>query len=522
MHGTMDHAIETEFKLRAVRDLEVAAVDAALRGAGFVAGSSDAGQHVDVYLDDGEGSLRRAGLGLRLRENRSERRLTCKARGERNGSRFVRTEWDAAWSSPSLPHTAGDLPDVLRDRVEPFVLDRPLVEILRLSTHRDRRLLQRDQRDLCELAIDRVQAAAAGRAATFCEVEIEALDDVPTCEQLADRLLQTLPLQPAADDKPGHASALLGLQRPAPSPMQLAPTTPVGAAIATIAAPHLLALQQAEIGVRRDEHPEHLHAMRVALRRLRAIVRSFRDLWPAAESQRLLEHLGESGRRLGELRDLDVLLTDLPPAIERLPAPLQQPRDAVLEWIGDQRRRTVAQVQAWLRSPARLADQRHLVALLDGTAITAAASESELAVALPPRLAAAARKVRKLAAALPPDLPLAPLHALRIACKRLRYLAEEFQSLPGLDWAKSLARLVRLQQALGTVCDRENAAARLIAWIPAAAAATGDGVAVAAMLGGVAARTAADAARARQRARRALARAHRPKVYRRFESLPMP
>ncbi len=511
----MQRDVETEFKLRATGDLEVPAIDAAVREAGFVPRAADTRRHVDAYLDDARGSLRRAGIGLRLRDVGGSRDLTCKMRGQRNGSLFVRDEWTAPWQLATAPCTAAELPPPLRDAVEPFVLDRPLVEALQLVTRRDRRTLQSDSRDLCELAIDHVQATAAGRSASFVEVEIEVFDDLPGCERLADRLARGLPLQTADDDKPGHAAALLGLQRDPNGTAPVRASMPVGEAVAAIVRPLLLELQHAEAGVRRDDDDAHLHAMRVASRRLRALLGSFGDLWPASERKWLLEHLGETGRRLGALRDLDVVLVDLPPAIDRLPTSLRRASPAVLDWIGRCRRNTRAQVVQWLGSAARLSDQRRLCDAIAALPFGDAAAEP-LADELPRRLTRATRRVRKLARSMDAGLPFEPLHRLRLACKRLRYLAEAFGALPGHDYDKSVAAVARLQQSLGTVCDHELATRRLGEWIPSAAAAIGDNLHVAALLGALASRAALAAERSRKRAGRDLARVDRKRVYRRF------
>lgn len=509
--------VETEFKLRATGPLEVAAIDAAVREAGHACDDATTRHHVDVYYDDARGSLREAGVGLRLRHAAGTRRLTGKTRGRRDGSLFVRDEWEAPWTPTTAPRTAAELPPPLRDRIEPFTLDRPLQPVLELATQRDRRLLQADGRQLCELAIDRVQATAAGRTVAFVEVELEVLDDLPSCERLADALSQRLPLQAADDDKPGHAAALLGLQRAATPTADVGPATPVGTAIAAIAGRHLAALQQAEVGVRRDDGEVPLHEMRVAGRRLREFVRTFRDLWPKAERKWLLAHLAETGRRLGELRDLDVMLGTLPAAIDRLPAALRGPGADVLAWMRTRRLAVREQVHDWLGSAARLADQRRLLETCAAVGCGKAAAATPLAEALAPRLAKVTRKVQKQVGALASDLPFAPLHQLRITCKRLRYLAEEFSDLPDHGYRKSLVVVRRTQQALGTVCDLEVAARRLLDWIPEIAACGGDRLQVAATLGGLAAGMQANGEKARQRATRELARLDRRKVYRRFQ-----
>ncbi|MBX3463537.1 MAG: CHAD domain-containing protein [Planctomycetes bacterium] len=513
----MPHDVETEFRFRGAPDLEVAAIDGALATAGYRDAAAADHRFVDTYLDDGEGSLQQAGLGLRLRASGSGQELACKARRETEGGRCVRDEWTASWPTTLAPRTAAELPDELRDLVEPFVLDRPLLATLRLSIRRDSRVLPGEDGALGELAIDRVEAEAAGRKAAFLEVELEVLEDLPGCERLAARLAGLLPLQPAQDDKPSHAGALLGLQRPPLPAATLAMTMPIGAALAAIAAPHLQALQQAEVGVRQDRDPGHLHAMRVAIRRLRELVRSCRDLWPAADSRWLLDVLGEAGRRLGALRDLDVLLADLPAGIAKLPPGLLPAGKALLDWVRDRRQEAKQLALGWLRAATRLADQRRLHAMLVAGPAGSAAAEP-LATALAPRLRRASRRVAKLAQAIPDDLPLAPLHELRIRCKRLRYLAEAFADLPGLECGKSLAAVTGLQQALGEVCDHETAASTLLGWVPGAAATLAEGLQVAAALGALATGASTAAGKARKRARRQLARVDRPKVYRRFEA----
>jgi len=155
---------ESEFKLRARERIEVASVDAALRELGVACRLSDSQRHCDTYLDDEHGTLQRSGIGLRLRESRKGRRLTCKTRGTIEGSMHVRREFEANWLEDGLPQTAAELPEELRDAVQPFVLGRTLRPHQRLEVQREIRILVDDGRDLCELAIDSVEARAMSPA----------------------------------------------------------------------------------------------------------------------------------------------------------------------------------------------------------------------------------------------------------------------------------------------------------------------------------------------------------------------
>lgn len=516
----MTHTTGIEFKLRALRPLEVAAVDAALRELGIASRANSSGEHTDDYLDDADRSLARAGLGLRLRHDRSGKHLTVMTRAVADGGRFVRREIEAPWSRPESPMLARELDGAIRDSIEPFVLGRPLSTVLQLTTQRDVRHLARGDADLCELAIDRVTASAGGRTVTFQELELEVVDDAKANEQLAQALSQRLPVAAAADDKPTYAAVQLGMPLPPEPATSFGPDTPIGGAVLVLAQRHLAAMQHAEVDVRGDRGPEHLHTMRVALRALRSIVRAFRDLWPGAAVDPALERLREHGRQLGAVRDFDVLLGSLAAAHLRLPRALQPAADAAQQWMLGQRAIANSHLQEWLRSEPRLQELQGITAAIAGFDRTNPATAARTDATVAPRLARAAANLHQACAEIPADLPLEPLHALRITAKRLRYLAAEFSDLPGHDYGKSLAAVIALQQALGAVCDHENAARQLLEWVAPAAAAGADPLTTAAAMGALATRQAHAARRSRREAARALERVDRKRVWRRFPGGP--
>lgn len=512
----MTDPIETGFKLRATSPIEVAAVDAALRELGAPCRTGQTDTHTDTWLDDQEGTLAAAGIGLRLREDGTGRRLACTTRGTAGATSPAREEHAAEWPDAAPPAAARDLPGPLRDRIEPFVLDRPLVAFLQLVVHRDTRVLAQEGRDLCELAIDRVEAQAAGRSTTFQELGMAALDDVAANAQLAQALQQRLPLQRALDDMPAHATSALGFgTRPAADPV-VDDSTPIADVVGLLVDRQLDAMRRAEVLVRSSSEAEPLHSMRVAVRRLRSIVRAFRDLWENDAGARLLGQLADIGRELGAVRDFDVLCSPLADACAELPEPLRAAAVAAAEWIGNHRGAANERMQAWLRSGDRLRAQGELERGLRTIDRTTPLSAARIADEVPASIAKAVSRVQKLLRAIPPELPFAPLHELRIAAKRLRYLAEEFATLPGHGYGGALAKVVLLQQALGVVCDHEIAMQRLLDWIRPAMAASTDPAMTAAALGGLAARHALAARKARKNVRRVLARVDRKKVWRRF------
>ena len=103
-----------------------------------------------------------------------------------------------------------------------------------------------------------------------------------------------------------------------------------------------------EADVLKDIDPESLHQMRVGMRRLRTAINSFAPalfLSKAATE----EKVGKIARKLGELRDLDVLQDALQNQyIPSLPAKEQDAIKKVFSSLGKQRKKKFSQVQATL------------------------------------------------------------------------------------------------------------------------------------------------------------------------------
>ncbi len=497
----MTDPTETEFKLRAHGPIESALLDAVVRESAFTCRSIDTRRHEDVYFDDAAGSLSSMGIGLRVRQDARTRRATSKRRGSVENGLAIRHETDALWPGDAPPRTAADLPPEVRDSIEPFVADRPLVETLRIRTDRETRFLQLDRHDVCEVMLDRCETRAKERAATFAEVEIEVIDDIAACERLALALAERLPIRAVDDDKPSHASRLLGIGRHASeTPPPDDGTT--AAVVGPIAARLLSEVRRAEIAVRTNDGPEHIHTMRTALRRLRGLVRSFRSAWGNERARAILERLANESRRLGVVRDLDAMLDANEGELSRLPRGLQAAGANVLAWIRERRAAALHDLRTWLRSSARLADARTIV---DELTAPPAGDGDDMPFRdhLAARIAGLAATARRRTSRLPADLPLGPTHAARIAIKRVRYLVETFADTLPLP-EKVTRRLGRLQADLGDLCDHETACSRWVAWIDSCAR-VDDGPAFAAALGAFAANEERRLRRAQKRATRTLA-----------------
>jgi CHAD domain-containing protein len=206
--------------------------------------------------------------------------------------------------------------------------------------------------------------------------------------------------------------------------------------------------------------PEAIHDFRVALRRLRTVLRPARALY----GKRRLREIGDELRRFaqatGALRDEEVLRETL--AGLDLPGPARARLDAWLVQRSRQERARRRQVSALIASvdphPAgepTLGDAlAHLERRLGRRREDLGASALAEAA-----LEDASAGVAALLGGSASDI--AGMHALRIRYKRLRYTAELFAPILG-ERATALAKgAARMQKRLGELHDLDEALARV-------------------------------------------------------------
>lgn len=205
--------------------------------------------------------------------------------------------------------------------------------------------------------------------------------------------------------------------------------------------------------------PEGVHQMRVAMRRLRSLLRVFRPACDGTALRGFDARLKELAGLLGPARDWDVWIDGLGAQVAAaLP---EEPRiAALLRAAREKRAAAYAALRPALQGPAL----RHLaweaVALAETRPWRAEADEDATARRAAPLEAFAAgvlaKRWRRIVEAGEhiADLPDAEFHALRIEAKRMRYAAELFAPLWGRRKAKRfLARLAEVQEAFGLAND---------------------------------------------------------------------
>jgi CHAD domain-containing protein len=296
---------------------------------------------------------------------------------------------------------------------------------------------------------------------------IAVLDGQRTIREL--REIEMHPL--AADGKQlariGKALRKAGAKRADGSPVYqraVPAELPVEAPAATPALERLRAFireQHAHVlahdpGVRLSSDPEEVHQLRVAVRRLRSVLRTASGYVEAAWAERLREELAWLGGELGPARDLDVLLGHLRGEVAGLAPADRRAFRQVLTKLEREREAAQAQVLEALRSE-RYAG---LLATLEGGGASPPPGPED------GELVAAARadldRLRKALAKLDGDqVSDEVLHKARIRGKRARYAVELVEDDLGRPATRLVRRLKRFQDVTGEHQDAVVAEQRI-------------------------------------------------------------
>lgn len=245
----------------------------------------------------------------------------------------------------------------------------------------------------------------------------------------------------------------------APLPVPATAKDPVSRHVRAALHAQTLAMLHYEPGTRTGEDPEDLHQMRVAVRRLRAVLKSAPGSVP--ECPWLRAELGWLGGALGPVRDLDVLIDRLRAETDDFPDDERAVATTLLDGLVAERLIARERLTSALNSPRYRTLLTHL----------AQAANSELDSAEPQTepldlVRAPYRKLRRAVQALPADPHDEQLHRLRILGKRLRYAAELVRPMAGKQ-LKDLVRATKeLQEVLGEhqdACVAEQEVRRLVA-----------------------------------------------------------
>lgn len=428
-----------------------------LSWAGILSHPEDDVRFDDTYYDTAERHLHLAGWTVRSRREDGVVRITCKQLVSGHGGMFNRQELEQTLiglDQPGIPLQALE-PGMVRDlltRLAPA--DATLLPIFSLHTRRRRFRLTSyaHPRAVVELVLDRTRVGGPAPL-TFTEIEAELKQGARTLLTEVTAILAHQPsLIRARVGKYQRGLQAVGC----PAPAHIGESVPLkpSSAWVDLGIKHL-ATQAHWLGhheplAYESVHPEGVHQMRVATRRIRAALRAFADVLPAEEGERLSDEFRWLTRRLGLVRDLDVQLANLEAYRRDM-----DPEGAALltgyeHHLVETRRRAHRRLRRALES-ARFGRLQHDLAQFIARADEEKLDREYVAIDevagryVPPQLLKIVRRGRRIR----PDSPPERLHRLRIEIKRLRYQLEFLAEPYGKPLRKASKSLRRLQDTLG-------------------------------------------------------------------------
>jgi inorganic triphosphatase YgiF len=420
---------------------------------------------VSTYYDSAERALARHSLTLRVRKAGTRYVQTVKSAGINGGSMLGRGEWEdeVAGERPDLgaAQTGRFLSPEIGERLQPVFCTNIVRVAIPLAPAPQTRI---------EAAIDRgdIRAPSRDRAEPISEIELELLEGPPTAlYDVALQLLEVAPIRLELRSKAERGYRLAANDRgPADAThfggVALDPDEDGEAVLQGFGRACLTQLLGSEAAALAGE-AEGVHQMRVALRRLRAILSAFSMLIPKNRRDPLDDEVKWLTKALGAARNYDVFAEETIGSAKKAAgdgAALDRLRKAA------ERRRRAAYVAARqaIRSPRYTALLLRLMRWFDGrqwrddeggNPADERLTWPVLAIAplvLDQRRRSARKRSRGFAEQSPEER-----HKLRIALKKLRYTTELFAGLYDADQTKHFIHaLKRLQDKLGEANDLQT------------------------------------------------------------------
>jgi triphosphatase len=424
-------------------------------------------QIFDTYLDTEDWRIHRAGFALRVRSGTGTTEATLKSLHSASTEVADRRELTETLSN-SDSETIRELVGPVGTRVCAVSGARALLPLFELRTSRQRFAVRKsdETRQLGEIALDEtvISRPHGEPQASILRVEVEALTKSHgPLRSLVKALRSNCALESASDTKYSLGLKSVGLAPPA---QELAATT-VDASMTVVEVAlvnlrlYLAAWYLHEPGARLGDDPEALHDLRVAGRRLDAILRQFQSFLPA-EFLKLRTTLKGVLSALGHARDLDVALSELQDFSRKLPKSDRVGMEPLKEHLLSERGRARAQMLSVLDSIWVQRNLQELASLLAAPVAASEASAADLALhAAAGLIRKRFRKLRKRADLLKADSSTEAYHEVRGQVKKLRYALEAVADLYGKPANDTIRALRRWQENLGVQQDAAVAMQRL-------------------------------------------------------------
>ncbi|MFE9680283.1 CHAD domain-containing protein [Streptomyces sp. NPDC006285] len=356
------------------------------------------------------------------------------------------------------------VPDALLDLTASRTRGAELKPVVRIrSTREVRHLVDTDGTLRAELCVDTVRAEslrAAGRHAAWNEMEVELAEDAdPALLKAVDKKLRKKGI--ARAHSPSKLARALDETAAGTTSTRAGSSDDsaglaedrAGAQVLAYVREQVRVLTALDPAVRRNR-PDAVHQMRVACRRLRSCLRSYRSVLDHEATDAVRDELKWLAGELGAERDQEVLMERLSGEIDALP------QELVLGPVAARLRvwNVVDSTESHLRTLEALGSRRYLALLDSLAALTERPPLRAKAAKNADRVMGRAvlKEYGRLAGRMRTALELSPgperdvaLHEARKAAKKVRYATEVARPALGKP-AKDLGKRIKaVQQVLG-------------------------------------------------------------------------
>lgn len=394
---------------------------------------------VSTYYDTPLLDLTHAGITLRYRVEKEKRAWQLKLPLARDRQEV------------EVPDSRGTPPPSLLDLLVLYLKHQPPSPLVTLRVRRTSVIVRRKRRPVAEVSLDLVTAIKDGRITLrFRELEIERLNTDEDAFEELERLVR----QAGAREHDGRPKVFRALSLPVPEATTPPKAdAPIREHLSWTLTRHVRWLIAHDPGTRLGTESESLHQMRVAVRRLRSVLRAARPILAAGWTAPLSDELAWLGECLGRVRDLDVQIAYFRGELTHLEKPDRPPLKQLVTQLETQR----AHAQQALLSELTSARYFDLIHRLEQAAHDPPLVESADSKMLKKLARREFKKLRKAIRRLEPEPRDETLHAIRIKTKRARYAAELAAPLVGKAAARFIKQASMVQDVLGAYQDAVTA-----------------------------------------------------------------
>ncbi|THD74241.1 MAG: CHAD domain-containing protein [Phenylobacterium sp.] len=413
-------------------------------------GDDDSRELISVYFDTPDLRLQKAGVSLRVRQSKAGRVLTMK-----RGDGLAREEYEAPLEGDGPPAELAPLRQFLSEADA-----KALEPAYNVRVTRRQRLIRFEESEI-ELALDQGEVSGGRLVSPICEVELELKSGVPAALfGFARELSKSAPLYLSFDTKSARGQALVAgqaVEARRKEKVKLAQDVSVAEAFQANARNALAHIATNAAVLREAATPAAVHQLRVAARRLRSNLATFKPAVEDAAFAQVKAELKWLAKAFDEARNLDVYADEVLARAGKLEAP-----PAGLAALGEAV--ATARAAAHVAACETAACERFRLLLIDATAwvetghwLAGEAGREPARDFAAHALAGRRRKLLKRGHRLERRDDQAR-HEARIKAKKLRYAAEGLASLfPEKEVDRFVGRLKDLQDALGELNDLATA-----------------------------------------------------------------